>query len=114
MKRNENLYTFLFEYKSQKYISQTRASEQNLIMDFQGGTYISQIKANTPAKAKLQWSKKMAKQQAGIWKDIQKNKSKQSIDSIPFEMNPSYLNVWNLEFLSGKEKATVYCIKTEE
>ncbi len=192
MKGSENLYTFLFEYKNQKYISQTVASdpydailpwangldysnikgigsktkelfvaevksslEEDLlvplddvkniwgfgvlsrgyalidliktetenkrngnslftfVLDFLGGTYISQIKAKTLDSAKLEWAKKISNQDISGWRNSSKSKFVNQIDSFTFESNPFNVNVWNFNFYSGKNKGTIYSINTE-
>ena len=191
MKGSENLYTFLFEYKDQKYISQTVASdpydailpwangldyhkikgigsktkelfltevksslEEDLlvpiedvkniwglgvlsrgyglidliktetenkksgnslftfVLDFLGGTYISQIKAKTLDSAKLEWANKLSHQTISGWRNSSKNKFINQIDTFSLKTNPSGINVWNFDFYSGKNKGTVFCVKT--
>lgn len=191
MKNRESLYTFLFEYKDQKYISQTLAPDpydailpwakgldystikgigsktKNLfvaevkssleedllvpmqdvkniwgfgifsrgyglvdliktetneksgkslftfVLDFLGGTYISQINAKTLDSAKLEWAKKLSNQEISGWRNSSKEKFLNQIDTFSLRTNPSHINVWNFDFHSGKNKGTVFCVKTK-
>jgi hypothetical protein len=192
MKESENLYTFLFEYRDHKYISQAIASDpyhailpwakgldyhkikgignktkelfitevkssleddllvplddvkniwgfgvisrgyglidliktetQNkksgnslftFVLDFLGGTYISQIKAKTLDSAKLEWAKRLTSQEISGWRNSSKAKFVNQIYNFSLKTNPLSINVWNFDFYSGKNIGTVYCVKTE-
>lgn len=79
---------------------------------YNGGTYISQIKAFNEKKAIEQWIHKITQSKE---KDISKNMIVQLNKNLQnFSKVDNKINVWNLEFNVGKQKGRMNFIKTKE
>ena len=85
------------------------------VMDFEGGTYISQIKNTTLKKAVISWAKNLNCLNISYFGDKSKNQILKYL--LEEEYSPVQVdglkNVWCTSFLLFKGSAIVHIIKTD-
>jgi hypothetical protein len=86
----------------------------SFVLDYQGGTYISQVKAKSLDAAKVQWAKKIGSQSIANWNEKEKKQLFTDIHDIPLQASTPHINVWTFEIKFGKKIGFVYCIKTKD
>jgi hypothetical protein len=83
-----------------------------IILDFKGGTYISQVIADSPKAALICWSKCLETDViAGLGKKKKKQITEKTISEDVVSLN-DVTNVWCATFLLGKNFALVNIVQT--